>query len=186
MLRFSPLLELDISIRTSFFVIAHIILYAWMRYVVAPAKVGRQRLFYSLGTMPVLLFMAFLFDADKPLEFVPALHAVHNFLWLTATKILAFCGNRGQLVKSYDSGNNTAFALGLLFPITVAFKEKRVERTQSRTLVDAHAFMDAQFSVIKYEGNEFRSETLKTALRLLTKVKIFPFSSLNVQDRYSR
>lgn len=163
----ASLLGLDLSVRSSLFVLFQILLFLWTRYVVAPAKVGTARIARCAPLVPVLILLTMLFDVNVATEFIPAVYCSHNFLWLTAAKLWAFCMNRGQLVGSYESGNNAAFALGLVSPITVAFDVQPVSKKKD----SSGGYRDAVFKVPHYTTKEILNEALDTVKRLAARVK---------------
>jgi len=165
----ASLLDLDLSVRLQAFLLCHVFLFLWTRIVVAPAEVGKERLVRCIPVVPVLLFLTFLFDVNRPAEFVPLLYCTHNFLWLTPTKLLAFCFNRGQLVCSYETGSNTAFALSLLCPVTIAFDVDPVEKRKGKDS-KLHAYEDARFSLPSFSAKKVLNEALDTIFRMAAKV----------------
>lgn len=145
----SPLLEQSVTIRSGVSFAIQGLIFLWTYYVVAPAHAGSPRIIRSAALLPLLIFLPTLYRKNEPSELVLLMYTVHNFLWLTATKVTAFCLNRGQLVKSYESRSRVAFALSLLCPITLDFKATAAENGNGK-----HVFKDVQFSVIKFTGRE--------------------------------
>lgn len=162
-------LQLSLWRRQVLFFAAHVAIFAWMRYFVAPAKPGKTRILRAAPLLPLLLSLSFLFDIQKSEEFVAAVYAAVNFCWLTFSKIWSFCLNRGQLVKSYESQSDIAFALGLLCNVTVAFDEKPVDPSKDHQ-TEIHAYRDARFDIIRLKGKALYSETVKILIRQIVKV----------------
>ena len=168
----ASLFELDLSVRLGLFLLCHVYLFLWARFVVAPAKIGTPRILRSAPIVHVLLLLTFLFDVNKPAEFIAALYCTHNFLWLTASKLWSFCLNRGQLVRSYETGSKTAFALGLLSPVTIAFDVKPVEKEKKHDTKQTHAYKDAQFTLPTFSSRQVLLVILQKALTIACYVRI--------------
>lgn len=162
--------DLDISLRFGLFVLNHVLVYYWMRMVVAPAAPGAARIVRSLPVIPFLWVFNCLFRGDVPEEYMAAIYCSMNFLWLTPSKIWSFCLNRGQLVKSYETGSTAAFVLALLFPVTVAFDEKPFAKHKDHAGSKTQAYEDVQFSVVRLTGRDYYMETGQIVLRLVSKV----------------
>ena len=103
---------------------------------------------------PVLLIMCLLFDAHKIGETNAAVHSVSGFLCMVPSRLIAFCMNRGPIVKAYDSKSTLAFVLGLLFPVSIAFDEKKVKDEDEEKPTEPHAYKDVRFSVLRFEKAE--------------------------------
>mgnify|MGYP000754310922 CR=1 FL=1 len=160
--------ELDLSVRFTVFIVAHVILFQWMRSVVAPAAVGRPRLLRAAPLLPLLLSMSYVFNIHKAEETIAAWYAVGTLSWQCTSKIWSFCLNRGQLVKSYDSGSIVAFALSLLLPVVVSFDEEQVKSDDKGK--GRHAYSDARFAVVRYKGRAFYVKVAVTLLYLIAEV----------------
>lgn len=96
----SSVFDLDLSTRLGLSFFAQTLVFVWIYYIVAPLKAGWSRLTASAFVLPALTAIPFLFrhDADVA-EFIMRCYSVHTFFWLTTSKLIAFCLNRGQLVK---------------------------------------------------------------------------------------
>ena len=147
-------LNLDFSTRFYIFVAGHFVLYYWMRYVVAPARPGWPRGMRAMILTPFLTVMCVLFDAQKNEEATAAVYSILGFLCMTPAKIISFCMNRGPIVKAYDSKSTLAFVLSLLFPVSVAFDEKKAADENEEKATEPHAYKDARFSVLRFEKTE--------------------------------
>ena len=172
----STLSDLDMSVRLGAFVMANFLMYAWTRYVVAPARVGWPRLLLSTFLTPLIFLVCILFDQDKNDEFTAAAYCLCNFLWLTPLKIYSFCMNRGQLVKAYDCGSNAAFAVGLLLPVAVAFDAKPVPKEAEDEAKKRHAYRDARFAVVRYKEGARKEALLQFTYAILEVRPPFSFS----------
>ena len=172
--------ELDFSLRMAILAVAHVVVYAWARYVVAPGNPGKDRMRRALPLVPVLLFVGGLFRGDDPDEALLAFFNAGNFLWLVPSKIWCLATNRGQLVKSYDIGRNGAFALGLLTMVKIEFETKSV-KDDFDDAKGKHAYKDVRFDVIQFKGMAFFAEAAAIVGRIMAKVtpafQVLPLSS---------
>lgn len=162
--------DLNFSVRLVLFGTLNVVLFYWARYVVAPASVGWKRVVRAVPLLPVLWLVSVLFFADRPEEFILAGYSAFNFLWLTLSKLWSFCLNRGQLVKSYESGSGVAFALALLSPVNVAFEEKPVEESKGHETKERHAYEDARFAVIGFSWKGVVREMAEVSFGIAVKV----------------
>ena len=144
--------------------------FLWVRYVVARTKAGGNRLAWTAPVLPVLLFISSLFRIDDPEESAVAGIAFANSLWLIPSKLFALAMNRGQLVKSYDGGSTTAFALGLLVPVVVAFEEIPVGEHKDRSDTPKGVYLDVHFRPIRFSGAAFFMECTTIVFQVVMKV----------------
>ena len=163
-------LNLDFSTRFYVFVAGHFVLYYWMRYVVAPARPGWSRGVRAMILAPVLAIMCILFDAQKNEEAIAAVYSIIEFLFMTPARIIAFCMNRGPIVKACDSKSTLAFVLSLLFPVSVTFDEKKVTDKNEEKATELHAYKDARFSVLHYEKTERWMQVARIFFQTIGKV----------------
>ena len=172
-------LNLDFSTRFYVFVAGHFVLYYWMRYVVAPARPGWSRGVRAMILTPVLAIMCILFDAQKNEEATASVYSIATFLCMAPSKIICFCMNRGLIVKAYDSKSTLAFVLSLLFPVSVAFDEKKVTGKNEEKATEPHAYKDARFSVLRFEKTERWMRVTMLLFQTIGKVHQFllPFAS---------
>lgn len=82
----SHLLEQDLSVRYVLFYIANAVLLIWMRCVVVPAAIGRQRLLRSIPAFALLLFISTLFRYGEESERYMVIYVNTNHLWLAPFK----------------------------------------------------------------------------------------------------
>ena len=169
----AALTDLELSARLGLLVLANVFLFAWTRYVVAPAKAGRPRLYRVAPLVPATVFVTCLFRLDRPQEYLLALNSATIYLWLLPCTVWCLAMNRGQLVKSYDAGSTVAFALGLLGPVVVAFKEVPVAKEKGHSSArSGGAYSDVQFEIVRFEGRAFFVEALQIIARLVAKVTL--------------
>eukprot|EP00210_Caulerpa_lentillifera_P006912 g6609.t1 len=166
---FHVLEDLDNPVRYSLFALANILLFVWARYVVAPARLGWTRFVLAQPLFAICLFISYLFRFGREMEQAIVMNVVTNYLWLTVWKCIGFCLNRGQLTKAYHSGSLVAFAVALLCPVNLAFKEHPVDASKKDGAVTskqkkiAHPFEDIEFSVIKLRGYALLKEVVLSA-----------------------
>ena len=168
------LLEYSFTARLVAFVLIQAAVYYWTRYVVAPAKVGRERLVRALAVVPSLTLTVVLFDPQDPLESILALYAAASLFWVAHSKIWSLCWNRGTLVKCYDAKDNAAFAATLLLIIRVDLKEEKIENRTTEDLSRQEkrdsAYEDVQFFTVRLKGREVYKEALRIMARVAVKV----------------
>ena len=166
-------LGLGFSARLCIFAALHFVLYYWMRYIVAPARPGWSRGMRAMILAPVLPIVCFLFDIQKIEETNAAVYSVSGFLCMMPARIIAFCMNRGPIVKAYDSKSTLAFVLGLLFPVYVALDEKKVKDEDEEKPTESHAYKDVRFSVLRFEKTEHWRRVAMLLCQTIGKVQRF-------------